>query len=131
LEAFPGSNGSLDSSFNSGTGANGPVGSIVLQSDGKVLIGGDFTVVNGVVRLQVARLYGHFFAPSLSIARSNTFVIVSWPVTGLNFQLQESTNLSLPQSWSPVGQFAVTNTGQISVTVPTAVGRKFFRLKSP
>jgi hypothetical protein len=69
-------------------------------------------------------------APSVSIARSNAFVILSWPAVGLNFQLQESTNLSLLNSWSPVSQPAVTNAGQISVTVPTAVGRKFFRLKS-
>ena len=68
--------------------------------------------------------------PSVSIARSNAFVIVSWPVTGLNFQLQETTDLSLPNSWSPVAQAAVTNAAQVSVTVPTTVGRKFFRLKS-
>jgi uncharacterized delta-60 repeat protein len=131
-------NGSPDSSFNPGTGAsslipgtgiNGVVYSVGLQPDGKVLIGGAFTTVNGVVRPFIARLYGDS-APSLNIARSNAFVIVSWPVTGLNFQLQESTNLSLPNSWSPVAQPAVTNAGQISMTVPTTVGRKFFRLKS-
>jgi hypothetical protein len=64
------------------------------------------------------------------VARANGFVIVSWPVMGLNFQLQGSTNLSLPNSWSPVAQPAVTNAGQISVTIPTTVGSKFFRLKS-
>jgi hypothetical protein len=77
----------------------------------------------------VARLYGDFVAPSLNIARSNAFVIVSWPVTGLNFQLQESTNL-FPAAWSPVAQTAITNAGQISVTVPTTAARKFFRLGS-
>jgi uncharacterized delta-60 repeat protein len=122
-------NGSLDSSFNPGTGADGIVRSIALQSDGNVLLGGDFFTVNGVWRPYVARLYGDFVAPSLNIARSNAFVIVSWPVTGLNFQLQESTNL-FPAVWSPVAQAAVTNAGQISVTVPTTGGRKFFRLKS-
>jgi len=124
------SNGSLDSSFNPGTGPNAKVSSIALQPDGKVLIGGDFTTVNGVVRLQVARLYGDFFAPSLSIARSNAFVIVSWPVTGLNFQLQENTDLSLPNSWSPVAQPAVTNGNQVSSTIPATAVRMFFRLKS-
>jgi len=44
--------------------------------------------------------------------------------------LQSSTNL-FPTAWSPVAQVAVTNAGQISVTIPTTVGRKFFRLKSP
>ena len=83
-----------------------------------------------VVHPHIARLYGDSVAPSLSIARSNAFVIVSWPVTGLNFHLQETTDLSVPNSWSPIAQAAVTNAGQISVTVPTTVGRKFFRLKA-
>jgi uncharacterized delta-60 repeat protein len=122
-------NGSLDSNFNPGTGADSTVYSIALQSDGKALIGGDFITVNGVLRPQVARLYGDS-APSLTITRSNGFAILSWPVTGLNFQLQGCTNLSLPNSWSPVAQAAVTNAGQISVTVPTTVGQKFFRLES-
>ena len=61
-------NGSLDSSFNPGTGADGRVRSVALQSDGKVLIGGDFAAVNGVARPHVARLYGDSVAPSLSIA---------------------------------------------------------------
>jgi hypothetical protein len=101
-----------------------------LQPDANGLIVGDVTMVNGVVRPRVARLCGDSVAPSLSIARSNAFVIVSWPVTSLNFQLQETTNLALPNSWSPVAQSAVTNAGQISVTVPTTVGRKFYRLVS-
>jgi hypothetical protein len=95
-----------------------------------MLIGGDFNIVNGAVRPNLVRLYGDSFPPSRNIARSNAFVIVSWQVTGLNFQLQENTNFSLLNSWSPVAHPAVTNTGQISVTVPTTVGPKFFRLKS-
>jgi hypothetical protein len=127
-------NGSRDISFNPSAGIADDyyypvVHSVIVQSDGKVLIGGDFTTVNGVVRPYVARLYGDS-APSLNIARSNAFVIVSWPITGLNFRLHESTNLVLPSAWSPVAQTAVTNAGQISVTVPTTVGRMFFRLKS-
>lgn len=123
-------NGSLDGSFNPGTVTSGRVNGIALQPNGDMLISGDFLSINGVVRPYVARLYGDSVAPSLGITRSNAFVIVSWPVTGLDFQLQESTDLSLPNSWSPVGQSALTNAGQISVTISTTDGRKFFRLKS-
>ena len=122
-------NGSLDTSFKPGTGADGRVRSIALQSDGNVLIGGDFTIVNGAARPRVARLYGDSVAPSLNIARSNAFVSVSWPVTGLNYQLQETTNL-FPAAWSPIAQSTITNAGQISVAVPTTAGRRFFRLIS-
>ncbi|HXU78292.1 MAG TPA: delta-60 repeat domain-containing protein, partial [Methylomirabilota bacterium] len=100
------------------------------QSDGNVLIGGDFSTVNGVVRPRVARLYGDSVAPSLNIARSNAFLILSWPVTVLNFQLQESTDLSLPNSWSFVAQSAATNGNQVTVTVSATTGRKFFRLQA-
>lgn len=123
-------NGSLDSTFNAGTGVNGSVRNIALQSDGNVLIGGDFTTVNGMLRPYVARLYGDSFPPSLTIARSNASAILSWPVTALNFQVQESTNLALPNAWSPVAQSAVTNGAQVYVTVPASADRKFFRLKS-
>ena len=50
-------NGSLDTGFNSGSGANNIVLSVVVQPDGKILIGGGFTQVNGVTRSRIARLY--------------------------------------------------------------------------
>jgi uncharacterized delta-60 repeat protein len=48
--------GSLDPTFNPGTGANGPVESFALQPDGKILIGGYFTSYNGNARNYIARL---------------------------------------------------------------------------
>jgi uncharacterized delta-60 repeat protein len=50
------SDGSLDPSFDPGPGANGAINLLALQDDGKVLIAGDFTAVNGVVRNRIARL---------------------------------------------------------------------------
>jgi uncharacterized delta-60 repeat protein len=40
-------NGSVDTSFNPVGGANGMVNDVAVQADGKVVIGGDFTGVNG------------------------------------------------------------------------------------
>ena len=49
--------GSLDVSFNPGTGANTPnVGAVALQTDGKILIGGFFSNVGGQARASLARL---------------------------------------------------------------------------
>lgn len=48
--------GSLDPSFNPGTGLVGVLWSMALQPDGKILIGGAFTNVNGVARNSIARL---------------------------------------------------------------------------
>lgn len=49
--------GTLDAAFGDGqSGVDGAVGTIALQSDGRVLIGGNFNQVNGVVRDYLARL---------------------------------------------------------------------------
>ncbi|MBK9734022.1 MAG: VCBS repeat-containing protein [Saprospiraceae bacterium] len=50
--------GSLDASFNPGTGFNGIVWSTSLQPDGKIIMGGEFTSFNGTIRHRIARLLG-------------------------------------------------------------------------
>ncbi len=46
--------GTLDTDFN--PNANGPVYSIAVQADGKILAGGDFTIIGGQKRNRIARL---------------------------------------------------------------------------
>lgn len=48
--------GSLDTTFDPGTGANNGVSAIAVQPDGRILIGGQFTAYNGITRNRVARL---------------------------------------------------------------------------
>src|SRR5690606_5239549 len=48
--------GSLDTTFNPGTGANDLVTSISIQSDGKIIIGGWFIFYNGTAIKRIARL---------------------------------------------------------------------------
>lgn len=56
------SDGSLDASFNPGSGvtininSNTPVQALVTQTNGKILIGGRFSAYNGVTRQSIARL---------------------------------------------------------------------------
>ena len=95
---------------------------------GATMTGGAFSHAGGFWSLFALQMPG---APLLTLALTSTnTVFVSWPVSGLNFQLQENISLALPNSWSRVTQPAVTNGAQISVTVPASVARKFFRLKS-
>lgn len=49
-------NGTLDTAFNAPTGADNKVYSIAVQTDGKIIIGGDFTVYNGTSARRIARL---------------------------------------------------------------------------
>lgn len=48
--------GSLDSTFNSGSGVDMPIESVAIQSDGKLLLGGQFTTFRGVSRKGIARV---------------------------------------------------------------------------
>jgi uncharacterized delta-60 repeat protein len=48
--------GTLDTTFNIGSGFNNSVTAIGLQSDGKILVGGDFSAFNGGNRTYLARL---------------------------------------------------------------------------
>jgi uncharacterized delta-60 repeat protein len=50
------SDGSLDTGFNPGVGANLPILCLTLQPDGKILIGGDFTEYAGTARNGIARI---------------------------------------------------------------------------
>ena len=50
------SNGSLDNSFNVGSGANNDIYTSALQGDGKVLLGGRFTAINNVNANRLVRL---------------------------------------------------------------------------
>jgi len=50
------SNGTIDNTFTIGTGFNGPVTCITLQSDGKILVGGSFTIYSGLTSNYIIRL---------------------------------------------------------------------------
>jgi len=66
------SDGSLDLGFAEGlSGAGGKTSALALQSDGKVVVGGDFSTMNGLARANIARLNENgtidsAFAPGLS-----------------------------------------------------------------
>ncbi|KAF2339127.1 T9SS sorting signal type C domain-containing protein [Flavobacterium tistrianum] len=49
-------NGTIDESFNTGTGFNGKIYASYLQPDGKVILGGNFTMYNGINAGRLIRL---------------------------------------------------------------------------
>jgi uncharacterized delta-60 repeat protein len=58
-------NGAVDSSFDPGDGPDGNVYAVALQPDGRIFIGGDFSEVSGMDRLNIARLHANG-APDLA-----------------------------------------------------------------
>lgn len=74
--------GSVDTTFNPGSGANAPVWSAAVQPDGKVLVGGGFTSFNGVPRNGIARLNADGsvdgnFNPGTGVKNANSFPVYS------------------------------------------------------
>lgn len=49
-------NGTYDTSFVTGTGFNGAVNAVAIQSDGKILVGGAFTTYRGATANRIIRL---------------------------------------------------------------------------
>src|ERR1044071_2845975 len=83
-----GAAGDVDLSFDPGSGVNGPVNAVVVQPDGKVIIGGSFTTVKGLQRFKVARLNADgsgdsSFDPGTSLAELNN---VDWYVSSVVLQ---------------------------------------------
>jgi uncharacterized delta-60 repeat protein len=48
--------GTIDTSFNIGTGANSSIRTLSIQEDGKILVGGDFTTYSGSTQNRITRL---------------------------------------------------------------------------
>ena len=69
--------------------------------------------------------------PSLTIVRSNSFVVISWPQFAGAFRLQNNANLASTNGWVVSTQSMSTHNGQITVVVPATGGSQFYRLINP
>jgi uncharacterized delta-60 repeat protein len=73
------SNGTIDTTFNTGLGANGTVSDAALQLDGKLVIGGNFTTYDGISRNRIARINSNgtidtTFNPGNGFQNNPTFI---------------------------------------------------------
>ena len=73
--------GSVDTTFNPGTGANNTVRCVAIQADGKVLVAGYFSSINGIKRNGIARLQANGtvdggFNPGCGVNTPNCFPIL-------------------------------------------------------
>jgi uncharacterized delta-60 repeat protein len=122
--------GSIDESFGAGQSlANNTVVSVSAQLDGRILLGGFFTTVNGMPRSGIARLLGD--APLLTTKRTHDGRIVSsWPAAYTNHVLQ--TVSSVPSTkWLIVSNPPAVIGNMCVVTNPITSGNRFFRLAKP
>lgn len=114
-------NGSVDTAFDPGLGAQDiEVKALVLEPDGNIYAGGDFTLYNGFPFNRLVRLHGGGPAGDsgsigFSVGRGN--LTLTWPA---GFTLQSSARL-VPANWADVN-------GASPQTISTAAGQGFFRL---
>ncbi len=120
--------GTVDSSFGTGTGFNNTVRSIALQNDGKIIVGGDFTSYNGVTANRIIRLNADGSIDTVfgigfnSIVRcilvlSDTTIIIGGEFTSFNGTIS-NRGISINQDGSIGGNFTVGfNGGVYSVAI--------------
>jgi uncharacterized delta-60 repeat protein len=113
----------------------GLVNKIVVQPDGRILIGGFFTHVSGVRRFHIARLHGdgnpppEFVVAVSEMAGGNTLRLAVSGPTGSDLRLQRSTNL---RDWEAWRSFRLTEslTNFVDSRASTVV-HQFYRAISP
>jgi hypothetical protein len=113
-----------------GSGVNGSSSALAL-SGSDLYVGGYFTTAGGRPTPYVARAY-LLPLPTLSVFRSGTNVVVSWPSADTaDFTLERAGKLPPPATWVP-NAASVTDDGTIkSVTLPATNPAQFFRLRRP
>src|SRR5208282_2133229 len=67
-------------------------------------------------------------SPQLTIMRSGTNVILTWPADFIGFTLEFATNLVPPAVWQTNSMAPVAVNGQNVVTNPVSYTRQFYRL---
>ena len=71
------------------------------------------------------------FALALSIVKSGTNVVISWPLAPTGFRLESTPTLDQPISWSTVTNSPAITNNQNRVTLPAVASTRFFRLARP
>lgn len=125
------SDGTLDSLFRASTGIDGPVKAIVVQPDGNILLGGEFTRLGGIPRNGVARLIGEaiehmeLFGSRRSAGNFQTGILTT---EGSQYFLESKSELDSAQ-WTEVQR--VTGDGLIKILIDRTAGetQKFYRVR--
>lgn len=114
-------NGTVDETFNLGTGFNNAVNAIAVDASGRILVGGSFTTLNGQDRRRFTILNGGAFESRNGLLPPQTITFGALPartfIPGANtFTVSATASSSLPVS------FAVSGPATISGNVVTITG---------
>lgn len=117
------SNGNIDMSFNTGTGANSGILATKVLPDGKIMIAGGFRLYNGVVRNRIAKLNSDgtldmFF---------NSNLLIDSPITV--FKIQQDGKILIGGNFTNIGGIARNKIARLnadsSLDLTFSVGASF------
>jgi uncharacterized delta-60 repeat protein len=109
-------NGNLDANFNPGTGANGTVEALALQSDAKVVLGGTFTTFNGAADIRLARLLlsdSQSMPLVAAIKQSQGNIVLSWNSVNNGIYRVDYKSLLNTNNWTALTPYTLA-TGTIA-----------------
>jgi len=123
------SDGSLDAGFDPGPGANGTVYTLAVLPGDDILIGGNFTTVNGAPRNRVARVLGGGVAlsPVATASASGGKILLRFSaVAGKTYRLESSANMI---NWQPVSSLVATGVAvEWLQPITSAHAARFYRV---
>jgi hypothetical protein len=105
---------------NAGTNETWMAGALDLESKSRI--------AESIVDMGAFEVLTVSVPPQLTIIRSATNVVLTWPTNAAGFTLQSSTNLVSSAVWSTVSPVPVIVNGKNTVTNVISGTRKFFRL---
>ncbi|MBI4326067.1 MAG: delta-60 repeat domain-containing protein, partial [Chloroflexi bacterium] len=126
--------GSLDASFDAGLVPDDVFNSIVVQPDGKIVIGGDFDTVSGFPRRKIARLNGDPEVIPVEITITEVAVDTGGAIrltftsqAGNSYALEASEDLA---SWLSVGGATATgDTTELYDSSGQGLRQRFYRVR--
>ena len=123
-------NGSLDTSFNPVLVGNGfpTVWAVASQSDGKTVIGGNFTSVNGTNISGIARLNGDTSSTPVYLLSPQVYFGMYLQGTISNtYRIEWTANTDAPSLWTPLFNVILQTNSQFILDPTPASGQRFYR----
>ena len=122
-------NGQDDASFSSGTGVNYGIQAILVQPDGKFLIGGSFTAYDGTNVNSIARLNGDN-PPSTNLqflAANPYFGTYVQGTVSNTYRIEWTGKPNAPSLWTPLFNVTLQTNPQFILDPSPARGQQFYR----
>jgi hypothetical protein len=124
--------GTLDSSFDPGAGANGVVACLAQKDDGRIVIGGTFTTFDGIPRNQIALLLGDDFSEPLELLGAarvgESFSVSVKTMVGKKYLLETRKSLS-EVTWTALPAILGDGSAKILIDSSATGSERYYRVR--